>query len=375
MANKKIMNIDVAHAQVRIWKRLTNIYKANKIGTAYLFAGPQGCGKEGIAIKFSQLLNCEKKLDIVCEDCPSCKRSIKLQHENVKIVFPLPTQKNSSTNLNQKEIDLIHESMEKKAQDSFFKIRIPNANRILLQSIKELRKNLYLKNISSGRKIVIVFDAHLLSAGQGETGNAFLKILEEPPENTTLILVTDHIELVLPTIRSRCQVFNFFKLEDNFMSIWFKSKMIEEQNLSLLIGLSRGNIITAQFFLNQSVKDLMNLIKELANKVIRANPDEWRKFIEYYSKIAKQDKETFIFHFMLLRMWCQSANRLQKNIDDLLHNSPLNLHMKKILTDYPSTEFLSIVIEIEKILKAISMNLYMPLVLINFLLKTKKYLK
>ena len=85
----------------------------------------------------------------------------------------------------------------------FYKIQIPKANRILIRSIRDLRKTLYLKEDNVGRKMVLFFDAHLLSAGQGEAENALLKILEEPPKNTTLLLVSDHKELLLSTILSR----------------------------------------------------------------------------------------------------------------------------------------------------------------------------
>jgi hypothetical protein len=105
------------------------------------------------------------------------------------------------------------------------------------------------------------------------------------------------------------------------------------------------------------------------------NPDEWRKFIQDYSKLAKQEKEKFGYHFMLLKVWYQSTNRLQKNLDDPLHNTPLELGMKKFLSHYPSGDILSIIVELEETVRAISMNLYMPLVLTNLLLKTQRHLK
>ena len=87
-----------------------------------------------------------------------------------------------------------------------------------------MRRKLYLKTQNSGRKVVLVFDAHLLNSGQGEAANAFLKILEEPPSNTTIILVTDHMELLLPTILSRCQKINFPKLNNKYLEDWCSYK-------------------------------------------------------------------------------------------------------------------------------------------------------
>jgi hypothetical protein len=78
---------------------------------------------------------------------------------------------------------------------------------------------------------------------------------------------------------------------------------------------------------------------------------------------------------MLLKIWHQSANRLQKSIDDPLHDTPLKLGMETFIRTYPSAKFLSIVIDLEETVRAIPMNLYMPLVLTNLLLNTQKNLR
>ena len=379
MVDQKIDANNILLSQSNVWGTLTKIAKSKKVGNAYLFSGPSGCGKEGIAIKFAQILNCESNKNGICNHCSSCIRSTKLQHENIKLIFPLPTLKKSSTSENmaidKKNMEFVTKEIHQKSIDPYHKIRIPMANRILIQSIRELRKSLYLKSEALGRKIVLVFDAHLLSAGQGETANAFLKLLEEPPVNTTIVLVTDHMELLLPTIISRCQRIGFPKLDDQYVTSWFSSKMVRVEDIALLVGLSRGNLHSADFFISQSLSELVELIKYLIDTTTNNNPDEWRKFIQDYSKLAKQEKEKFGYHFMLLKVWYQSTNRLQKNLDDPLHNTPLELGMKKFLSHYPSGDILSIIVELEETVRAISMNLYMPLVLTNLLLKTQRHLK
>ena len=249
------------------------------------------------------------------------------------------------------------------------------ANRILIQSIRELRKSLYLKGDSKGRKVVLVFDAHLLSVGQGEAANAFLKLLEEPPSKTTIVLVTDHIELLLPTIISRCQRVGFPRLENPNITKWFQSKLVQEIDIPFLVGLSRGNLHNAQFFISQSKVELEDLIKNLVETTTNDNPEKWRKFIQDYSRLSKQKRDDFEYHFMLLRIWYQSVNRLKNNLNDPLHDTSLLLGMKRFLNSYPFADLLSIVSDLEDAVRAISMNLYMPLVLTNLLLETQKNLK
>ena len=77
------MNNNLISAQKEIWDRLVKITYSKKIGSAYLLSGPKGSGKEGLAIKFSQLINCKKSNSEICYKCESCIRFKSLQHERL----------------------------------------------------------------------------------------------------------------------------------------------------------------------------------------------------------------------------------------------------------------------------------------------------
>ncbi|MEC9050071.1 MAG: AAA family ATPase [Candidatus Neomarinimicrobiota bacterium] len=379
MADQEVISSTTLSAQPRVWDRLSQIGSSEQLGSAYLFSGPPGCGKEGIALQFAQLLNCESGSDDSCGNCPSCKRFFRLQHENLKLIFPLPTPKKNTdrenTGIDQKDLEMVTDAIAQKSGDPFFKMQIPRANRILIQSIRELRKSLYLKSETSGRKMVLIFDAHLLSSGQGEAANALLKLLEEPPESTTIVLVTDYIELLLPTILSRCQRIRFPRLDDSYIQNWFEMKMIKNEDIPYLTGLSRGNLHQARFLISQPVGDLMTLIRGLIKTITQDDPDQWRKFTQTYSKLAKQDQKTFSFHFIILKIWFQSANRFQKNLDDLLHHTSFKPGMERMIKAHPDADFSAVAFALEDAANAIPQNLYMPLVLINLLLHIQKHLK
>jgi DNA polymerase-3 subunit delta' len=382
MAHQKVMSFDIVASQSLIWERLSKISTANQLGNAYLISGPRGCGKEGLAIRFSQLLNCEISSVNPCDSCPSCQRFHQLQHEKLNLIFPLPTVKKTTSDnsddistVGNSDMELVTSAIAKKSKDHFYKIQIPKANRILIQSVRGLRKSLYLKSDPSGRKIVLILDAHLLSAGQGEAANALLKILEEPPKNTTLVLVTDHVELLLPTILSRCQRLSVPRLNDETIMKWLQMKMVKESEIPFLAGLSLGNIHQARFLTSQPIGDLMKLISGLIKTITGNEPDSWRKFIQTYSRLASQDPVTFSFHFMMIKIWFRSANRLQKDVDDILHETSFKLGMKRILDLHPTADFSAITFELENTILAIPKNLYIPLILTNLLIKIQKYLK
>ena len=153
MAAKTIIDFgEIVHPV--IWSRLAKIASTGRISNGYIFSGPAGTGKEGAALSFAALLNCQNPGEAACGSCSSCIRFLSLQHEHINLVFPLPTGKpspgNSSDplqNLDDETVSLIAKSIEQKARDPFVKIRIPKANRILIQSIRFLRHKIYLKSI------------------------------------------------------------------------------------------------------------------------------------------------------------------------------------------------------------------------------------
>ena len=379
MVKKKISRFGLLSSQVKVWEQLRKITVSHRLGSAYLFYGPSGSGKEYIATKFAQMLNCEKQIGSICRNCPSCKRSEILQHENINLVFPLPVMKKKSVDsmdeFEKGNVDIITDNIKKKASNPFHKIQLSNANRILIQSIRLLRRTLYLKTQNVGRKIVLVFDAHLLNSGQGEAANAFLKILEEPPSNTTIILVTDYMELLLPTILSRCQKIAFPRLNNEYLEEWCSINKVEKAHVPLVIGLSEGDVHKAKLLISQPLEKTMSSISLLVNVISEEDPGQWRKFINTYSRYSKQNKSEFFFHFNMLKIWFQAANRLTKNIDHVLHKTSFIEDMKIFIKRNPNADFYSIIYELEKPIEAVKNNYFMPLVLINLLLEIQKHFK
>lgn len=360
-----------------IWERLSKIATSGEIGNAYLFTGPSGSGKEALALAFGQHLNCEisNTNSAPCVSCPSCQRFKQLQHEKLKLIFPLPVPKKTIGNeLEKKTLKIVEDEIKKKAKDPFYKIQIPKSNRILIQSIRDLRKTIYLKASGVGRKIVLFFDSHLLSVGQGESANALLKILEEPPENTTLLLVSDHKTLVLPTILSRCQHIGIPRLNDDFIASWFLKNGLNSDDVNCMTGLSLGNIHQARLLVKQPLSELIILLDTLVNTLTNDNPDKWRLFIQKYTKMANQDPKAFKFHFRMISLWFCSAFRLRKNMPDLFYKTELRNGLETFITRYPNADLFKISIFIEEMNNELGQNLYMPLVLTNLILDIQKAL-
>ncbi len=147
--------------------------KTGNVPGAFLFCGPDGAGKYLSAINFAQALNCLVNKDDACGSCVSCVKIAGQAHPD------------------------IHEIS---AQDS---------DEIKIEQIRELKRSINLRPYEARRKVFIINDAHRLNP---ESSNALLKVLEEPPGSSLIILITAKLQLLFKTIISRCQLIRFYPL-------------------------------------------------------------------------------------------------------------------------------------------------------------------
>jgi DNA polymerase-3 subunit delta' len=377
----KMMNFDVKQSQNGIWDLLKKSIENNKIGSAYLFSGPSGVGKEAMAIEYGATINKQHFFENKSIADASYTRFKTLQHELLKLIVPLPAGKTQKGNvnvlesLNSVDLELLNENIVQKCTNPFHKIILPNATRIRINSIRELRKSLYLKSDDIGRKMVLIFDAHLLTAGQAESANALLKILEEPPPNTTLILVTDKKDQLLPTILSRCQHIDFPPLtKETIKNVLLKSD-IDSKSAELISGISLGNMRMALTISNDSVENLLKSIQDLSKSVINEDGEKWRKFINDNSQMIRKEISQFQHNIFLLQLWFKSVYRLRIGVSDELHQPDLIDFMQQFNQKYPNADLHKIDIFLEDALEAVGRNLYMSLILTNLLINIQKHLK
>ena len=372
MVDKKIMNYDFISSQKDTWSRLVKISESENIANAYLFSGPIGSGKEGLALMFAQLLNCSNSKSEICFKCASCMRFKNLQHEKLKIIIPLPAPKVNKDDHTILITDEYIEAIHKKSLDPFYKIMIPRSKRILIQSIRHIKKTVYLTQNNIGRYIIVIFDSELLCEGQGESGNALLKILEEPPANTTIILVSNYKKMIFETIISRCQSVEIPPLADEYILKWLMKKNVE--NAEFLVSICRGNMHKAKSLSSQPTAKTINTIEKLLNALIQNNSDEWRKFTSYYSRLCTKDIKEFGYHINLISIWFMEASRHRHGLNTGFDNTKLFHQIVSFNQTYPKANIYAIILCLENTLRSVSQNLYMPLILLNMILDIQKNL-
>jgi len=179
---------------------------------------------------------------------------------NPELIVPMPTGKNAGPktdspmdSLSKDQIAEIQSEYEKKSRDYYHEIILDKANKIRISQIRELKKKLKLSQSVSGRRVIIISQAHLM--GQ-EASNALLKTLEEPNQKTTLILTTNNYEALLPTIISRTQHIKFPPISDSEIRRCLLENNISSENPELAVKLARGSVSNLQKVNSAEAEDL-----------------------------------------------------------------------------------------------------------------------
>ena len=203
--------------QKHIIKTLLNAIDNNKVAHAYIFSGPRGTGKTTTAKLLAKALNCSQE-NKPCNECADCKAILEGTHPDI--------------------------------------IEIDAASNNGVDEVRELIEKVKYAPIQGKFKVYIIDEVHMMTPG---AFNALLKTLEEPPEHVVFILATTDVHKVIPTVLSRCQRFDFSKI--NFEDI--KQRVTEILNLenitfeegvpSLVAELADGGMRDALSILDQVV--------------------------------------------------------------------------------------------------------------------------
>lgn len=188
--------------------------KRDRLAQSLLFLGPEGVGKKLVALEFAKFLLCKSpQADQACEHCPSCLGVASSNHPDLHII----------------------------AQESMEWIKI--------DQVREFQSQAYLSAYSSKYKVFIIDNAHMLTL---EAANSLLKLMEEPPRGSLIILITNKIDSCPATIVSRCQriYFSSLKLQEvcEFLT---QNQGLDSRKASLLAHFSQGSIQQALSFLSQ----------------------------------------------------------------------------------------------------------------------------
>ena len=362
--------------QERVKALLSRTLHSGQIAHAYLFYGPEGIGKDALAVEFAKTLICIQGKCEACGVCLNCQRVDSLQHPNIKLVFALPVGKNETTGddpinvLTEAQVAEVREQIRTKAKDPYKHIEIAKANFIKINSVRDIKREAAMSRIEDGKKFIIIFNVDMMN---NEASNSLLKTLEEPLPGTILLLTTSAKDQLLPTIVSRCQLIKCDILSDAEIEAALVARdSIDESNARLIAQLANGSYSNARRLSLQNMAEerkdvvefmrlvlgkrktaLIDAIDELASSTDRPGIERWLKLLQSWLRDAlliqqkahaplmedeKQSMENFVrnFHHANLVAAMQSVEKaiahLDKNVYLHLLLTMLAIDLRKNIT-------------------------------------------
>ena len=244
-----------------IKNHLTKSATSGRIPHAQLFVGPEGSGTLAMAIAYSQYVLCGNSDGENNTGNESCNLKFKsISHPDLHFIFPTVTTEDVKKN--PKSLDFMVDWRQFIAENPYgglfdwYKILgVQNKQgEIRVDDAQEILKALALKSYEGGYKIVIVWMAEKMNIS---ASNKLLKLLEEPPEKTVFILISENEEDIIQTIRSRCQVLHFNGLSEKIIADGLILRENIEASLADKIAhQSQGNYNKALLLLDEESEEL-----------------------------------------------------------------------------------------------------------------------
>ncbi|MBA3900966.1 MAG: DNA polymerase III subunit delta [Bacteroidetes bacterium] len=320
--------------QEALKKRLIQSVNDNRLSHGQLFTGPEGSGTLALSIAYIQYINCEARTaEDSCGICPSCIKYNKLAHPDLHFVFPVTSTK-AVTGTNIKSDDFILKWREAVVANPYLSINnwyeamgVENKQGIInVNDSDEVVKKLSLKAYEAEYKAMIIWMAEKMNT---QAANKLLKILEEPPDKTIFILISEQFGQLLATITSRTQLIKVNKIDDKDMIKHLVEKQgLSEQNAGQVTFLASGNFNLAKNIMSEGGEDdffTSNFITWMRLCYGARVPDVMQ-WLDVISKAGREKQKSFFDYALEMVREClllnyspdKGLNRINKNEAEFL---------------------------------------------------------
>lgn len=319
----------------RVKKILKRSLQKQKVPHSLIFSGPEGVGKKGMALVLAKAVNCLEKQEDACEVCAHCRAVNKGNFPDVMELQP--------------EKDVIK-----------------------IEQMRIMKQVSYLKPMAGKKKFFIVTEAEKMS---DEASNSLLKILEEPPSFSHIVLITPNPFLLLPTIKSRCQQLDFAPISPTDIESVLRDRGVKEERAKIISLLVQGNMNRALSLEWEEIQEkrnhVWNFFLSFLNQREKISPfiedlfstspnqrEEWKQFLEIFASFCRDFlllKEEGSRDYLInldyekkmreITGWGtpEQAVRLLEKIESLIYsvdrNQNINLLKSSLLSNYTEWKY------------------------------------
>lgn len=300
--------------QDEIKQHLISNVQSGRISHARLFFGPEGSGALPLAVAYAQYINCEDKGPTdSCGKCPACLKFEKLAHPDLH--FSVPIAKTKAVDVEKPVSDdfiplwraAFTANPFLSLDDWLDKIEVDN-KQVLINTEESQRiiQKLNLKAYEGNYKILIMWLPEKMNAA---AANKLLKILEEPPDKTLFLLVSESTDSILPTILSRTQILKIKPVETtamaSFLQFMHDTPPQQAQSVAFLSG---GNYREAQRLLNQEIDSNFPVFRQWMRDCYGAKTADLFTWVEGFSKAGRESQKSFLVYGLSIIRECMMQN-------------------------------------------------------------------
>ena len=225
------MPIVPLHGHTTLRTRLADAAERGTLPASILFAGARGVGKQRLALWLGQLLLCTSTGgERPCGRCQSCRYALELAHPDLHWIYPRPRLKGGDADPDDVREDFAEATADRAKANGLY-APTSGSEGIFVATVRAVVHSAAMSPALGKRKVFVVGEAERMvpQGDAAEAANAFLKLLEEPPADTTIILTSSEPGALLPTIRSRVVTVRVAPLTDDDMRAVIADPLVRER--------------------------------------------------------------------------------------------------------------------------------------------------
>ena len=295
--------------QEEVKQHLRKLVRDNKLPHALLFSGPSGVGKLPLAVALAQYLACSHRESDSCGQCSNCLQWGRLQHPDLHFAYPVikkGTEPPVADDYAAEWREMLHENPYFDIDDWYEKIGSDGKQGMIYEKeSSEIMRKLSLKAFSGGKKVMIIWQPEKMNA---VCANKLLKIIEEPPQDTLFILVSEQPEQLLPTILSRVQTVNIGRLSEDEIALALSERFPE---LASTTALDIAHLAGGSF---------THALKNMQSNKLRNEMFDWWKLILRKAWMVGHKKD--YGSLLVLKRWSTELNYDDESLRDE-NNKPI----------------------------------------------------